>query len=167
MKAAPTAIAPVKVTQNNESCTAKTCPRRASSTSVCMPTSAHSLITCPAMPRPNAEASRMGMYKPEAISCRATAPPSAIPRVRPRPNRRSRAGVETVPRNEPMPVHARNNAAAPIPANTDSLLRTRTRTSSVLTPNTMRCAARPMSASKTDGVPTMVRAPCSHPVATA
>ncbi|SHU19575.1 Uncharacterised protein [Mycobacteroides abscessus subsp. massiliense] len=109
----------------------------------------------------------MGMYKPEAISCRTTAPPSAIPRVRPRPNRRSRAGVETVPRNEPMPVHARNNAAAPIPANTDSLLRTRTRTSNVLTPNTMRCAARPMSASKTDGVPTMVRAPCSHPVATA
>ncbi|SHU47406.1 Uncharacterised protein [Mycobacteroides abscessus subsp. abscessus] len=37
----------------------------------------------------------------------------------------------------------------------------------MLTPNTMRCAARPMSASKTDGVPTMVRAPCSHPVATA
>ena len=67
-----------------------------------------------------------------------------------------------------MPAAAKNSTVVPSPATAwVSLCRTMTNTSRVLMPNTMRCAASAERVAATVGTATTVRAPCSHPVATA
>ena len=84
------------------------------------------------------------------------------------PSGRAALGVMTFARNDPVPAATKNSAVVPRPATAwVSLCRTITNTSMVLMPSTIRCAASPERVAATVGTASTVRAPCSHPVATA
>ena len=168
MTAADTAIAAMNDTQNSESWTVKTWPRNASSTSIWMAESAHSLTTWPAAPTRNPHTTITGSCSPAPPSWKIAASPSAPLAVANRPHRPTAAGVTNVATKAPRPVAARNTTTVPSPATScipECL--TSTSTSNVLMPNTTRWAASPDSVAATVGTDSTVRMPYPQPVATA
>ncbi|PQM49717.1 hypothetical protein C1Y40_00051 [Mycobacterium talmoniae] len=70
-------------------------------------------------------------------------------------------------RNDPVPAAATNSAAGPNPATSCApTCRISTSSTSVLMPNTIRCAANPDRVAATVGRSSTVRAPYSQPVIT-
>jgi hypothetical protein len=64
MNAAAMLTAAMKDTQNSASWTAKTCPRKASSTSICIAESAHNFTTWPATPNRKPHTTMTGSSSP-------------------------------------------------------------------------------------------------------